>query len=125
MSLTNQSAVKKDSVAVKSKHRRNATTTQLSPSTHGLPSLSQQRHFAPPSSYKLGVQNHPFSHTLAQMVSQHERKRKGDEEAMHYYKKIQYENKEVKDPFHAYRVPKVREWVGRQVMLPILGKNKQ
>ena len=121
-SLTNQSTVRK---AKKSMHKRNETSVELSPVSQVLPSLSAQRHFAPPSSYKASVREHPFSHTLQQLVAQHERDRRADEEAMHYHKKIQYESKEVNDPFHAYRVPKVREWVGRQVMLPILGKNKQ
>ena len=70
-----------------------------------------------------GRPSHPFEAKLAELRDGHAKYKKQDHEAAYYAKKLSYQAQQGHERGHQ-RQPKMSDWISKEVMLPILGKNK-
>ena len=65
----------------------------------------------------------PFEATLEELRDRHRRQNAADQDAVYYSRKLSL-NAKLSNPLSSDRPPKMSEWIAKDVMLPILGKNK-
>lgn len=70
-----------------------------------------------------GRAGHPFEAKLAELRDHHRRHTTQDHEAAYYAKKLNQEA-QLEEGRDTERPPKMSDWISKEVMLPILGKNK-
>lgn len=70
-----------------------------------------------------GRSGHPFEAKLAELRDHHRRHTTQDHEAAYYAKKLNQEA-QLEEGRGPERPPKMSDWIAKEVMLPILGKNK-